>query len=277
MNSKAGWRLIVVVAALVLSSCADGSSGEPPLETCETRESLTVLAASSLSRVFVASEQSFLAAHPCVTDVQFSFGSSAVLAAQIVNGAPVDVFASASTKTMSQVIDGGVTGEEPVEFARNSAALVVARDSTVAATITGLPDLLDGRTPGVKVGLCAPSVPCGALADEVLANAARAYGESQLTRTVIADTEATNAEDLVTKVRLGELDAGLAYASDCALGAGVRCVQIPVEVSGRPVNSSTALSAVAVSAAVGARDFVRFLVSGEMRTRLVRDFGFGAP
>lgn len=267
----------MVVSALVLSSCAVGSGEEPASETCETRESLTVLAASSLSRVFVDGKQSFLDAHPCVADVQFSFGSSAVLAAQIVNGAPVDVFASASTKTMRQVVDGRVTGETPVEFARNSAALVVAETSTVAGAITGLPDLVDGRTPGVKVGLCAASVPCGALADEVLANAARAYGEPRLTRTVVADTEATNAEDLVTKVSLGELDAGLAYASDCTLGRGVRCVEIPGQVSGRTVNSTTALSAVAVSATAGARDFVRFLVGGEMRSRLVGDFGFGAP
>lgn len=261
----------------LVAACADGSSQEAIPEECEKGESLVVLAASSLSRVFVESEQSFLDAHPCVTDVQFSFGSSAVLAAQIVNGAPVDVFASASASTMQRVIDENVASGSPVVFARNSAALLVADGSGVAGEIGGLPDLLDDRTPGVKVGLCAESVPCGGLADEVLANAARAFGEPRLSRSVVADTEASSAEDLVTKVRLGELDAGIAYASDCAVGSGVRCVEIPNEVSGRPVNSSTSLSAVAVSDTEKASAFVGFLSGGEMRSRLVDEFGFGAP
>ena len=199
------------------------------------------------------------------------------MAAQVVNGAPVDVLITASATTMERVVVDGLADGEPIEIARNSAALVVSVGSPFSGAISGLVGLLDARHPGVKVGLCAPSVPCGELADAVLGNGARAYGEPRLTRTVVADTEASSAEDLVTKVRLGELDAGIAYASDCVAGREVQCVEIPREVSGMRVNSSTSVSAVAVSADKSARDFVDFLAGGDVRARLVDDFGFASP
>lgn len=270
-------RLLTLAVALVgLSSCG-GDETQRPVGGCEETGELIVLAASSLAAVFTETEQQFLRSQKCVTDVRFSFGSSATLAAQIVNGAPVDVFVSASTATMDRVTSENVANGIPVVFARNVAALVVSDKSQAAGDVTSLVDLIDGGDRNVKVGLCAPSVPCGALADEVLGNAARAYGEPRLSRKVVADTEASSAEDLVTKVRLGELDAGLSYASDCVAGRGVRCVDIPGDVSGAPVNSSTSLEAVAASVSANARAFVEYLASRDMQSRLVDEFGFQAP
>lgn len=267
----------IMVMSVAVSACSDGSARSGVPDGCETKGDLTVLAASSLAPALSDLEQSFLDAHPCVGDVQFSFGSSATLAAQVVNGAPVDVFISASAATMERVVDENPTTQQPVAVARNSAALVVSGTSSFSGSIAGLVDLLDARNPGVKVGLCAPSVPCGALADEVLANAARAYGDPRLNRAGVADTEAASAEDLVTKVRLAELDAGIAYASDCAVKEGVQCVEIPLEVSGVAVNSSTSVLAVSVSGTGPSRDFVEYMTSNDVRERLVTDFGFGSP
>lgn len=267
----------VAVVLVAMSACSDGSLRPSDTGVCETERDLVVLAASSLAAALPELEPDFLTEHPCIDAVRFSFGSSATLAAQVVNGAPVDVLITASTTTMERVVGENLAAGQPVEIARNSAALVVSGTSSYARSISDLVDLLDDRNPGVKVGLCAPSVPCGALADEVLANAASAYGEPRLVRSIVGDTEASSAEDLVTKVRLGELDAGIAYASDCGSGRDVQCVEIPSEVSGVRVNSSTSVSAVAVSAGRSARDFVEFLASGDVRARLVADFGFGAP
>ncbi len=267
----------VAVVLVALSACSGGSSRSPGGDGCETERDLVVLAASSLVAALPELEPDFLAEQTCIDDVRISFGSSATLAAQVVNGAPVDVLITASATTMGRVVGENLAAGKPVEIARNSAALVVSGTSSFSGSIGGIVDLLDDRIPGVKVGLCAPRVPCGALADEVLANAASAYGETRLVRSVVADTEASSAEDLVTKVRLGELDAGIAYASDCGSGRDVQCVEIPSEVSGVRVNSSTSVSAVAVSARRSARHFVEFLASRDVRARLVDEFGFGAP
>ena len=270
-------RLLTRAVALVgLSSCG-GSEPKNTVGGCEETGELVVLAASSLASVFTETEEGFLRSQECVADVRFSFGSSATLAAQIVNGAPVDVFVSASTATMDSVTSANVANGTPVVFAKNVAALLVSEESRVAESLSSLVDLIDRGDTNVKVGLCAPSVPCGALADKVLENATRAYGEPMLSRTVVADTEASSAEDLVTKVRLGELDAGLSYASDCLKGTGVRCIDIPVDVSGAPVNSSTSLVAVAVSPSANARAFVDYLTSRDVQSKLVDDFGFREP
>lgn len=269
-------RLVAVAGlAVVLSACTAESGNESGNAGCEGSTTLTVLAASSLADAFESAEQSFVDATDCVDDVVFSFGSSATLAAQVVNGSPVDVFVAASTKTMQTVVDAGAAAEPPVVFARNEAALMVSTRSDRAAFVDDVGDLVDTRASRLTVGLCAPSVPCGSLADAVLANVSGVLGEPGLERSNIADTEATSVEDLVTKIRLGEIDAGVTYISDCAAavrGGDVRCVEIPADV-----NASTDLSAVAVSGRTQARAFVSFLVGDAMQRSLRDVHGFGAP
>lgn len=269
-------RLAVVTSlAVVLSACTAGAGNEPVGDGCEGSTTLTVLAASSLADAFESAEPSFVDSTECVDDVVFSFGSSATLAAQVVNGSPVDVFVAASRSTMQTVVDAGVTDQSPVVFARNEAALMVSTRSERTTFIDDVADLLDARASRLTVGLCAPSVPCGSLADAVLANAARVLAEPGLVRSSLADTEATSVEDLVTKIRLGEIDAGVTYVSDCpgAVRSGdARCVEIPADV-----NSSTDIAAVSVSARTQARDFVSFLVGDVMQRTLQGLHGFGAP
>jgi molybdate transport system substrate-binding protein len=177
-----------------------------------------VLAAASLTGSFTALGKAFEAAHPGAR-VTFSFGPSSGLATQVLAGAPADVFASASPKSMKQVTDGGAaTG--PVVFATNVAEIAAAPGST----ITGLADL---AAPGVKVALCQPQVPCGALATTVLANA-------QVT--VKPVTQGLDVKSTLAYVTNGSADAAIVYVTDVrAAGDKVKGVQIPAAV-----NASTA-------------------------------------
>lgn len=258
--------LLVTCVALVV---ACGGTPEPSEESrCpqDSRGTVTVLAASSMATVFEDIRNEFLAVNECITDVVFSFGSSATLAAQVVNGSPADVFVSASRATMDTVTASGLASGEPRVVARNDAMIMVSTVSPVAGEIDAVIDLVDtpGRT--VTTGLCVTSAPCGVLADKVLAKAGT-------TRTDVADTEASSLEELVTKIELGEIDAGLVYRSDCAVKReSVRCMPIP-----DTQNAATEYLAVALKATAGARAWLDFLTSAEVAATLVDTYGFGAP
>lgn len=212
--------LAATLLTLVLAACGGGTSSlHGRADGATVSGSLTVFAAASLTESFTTLGRRFEAAHPGVT-VTFSFGPSSGLAQQIVQGAPADVFASASTTTMDQVKDAGHT-VNPMPFARN--AMEIAVPSGNPAAIHQLGDL--GR-PGVTVALCQPQVPCGAVA-------ARIFENAHVTVTPVS-LEA-DVKSVLTKVRLGEVDAGLVYVTDVrAAGGKVTGIEIP-----RDVNAST--------------------------------------
>jgi ABC-type molybdate transport system substrate-binding protein len=110
---------------------------------------VVVLAASSMANVLEEIKPEYLADHPCVTDLVFSFGSSATLAAQIVNGSPADVFVSASKSTMDTVTSAGVIST-PSRFATNYGAIMFYKDSNFDESITSLLSLLESASPGHK-------------------------------------------------------------------------------------------------------------------------------
>ena len=135
----------------------------------------------------------------------FNFGGSSGLATQINQGAPADVFASASPKTMTTVTDAGNGDGTPVTFVRNQ--LVIAVPKGNAKAVRTLADLAG---PGVKVALCAEQVPCGAAAGQALATAG------------VKLTPVTLEQDVkgaLSKVKLGEVDAALVYRTDARTAA----------------------------------------------------------
>jgi molybdate transport system substrate-binding protein len=155
---------------LLLSACGAGDGGASSAQV-----TLNVPAAASLTDAFKKIGDQFHAAHPNVT-VTFNFGGSDMLATQIVQGAPADVFASANTKQMDVVVKGGqVAGASVKTFAHNR--LVVIVPSANPAKIQTLQDL---AKPGVKVVLAARAVPVGQYALDFLtkANADPAFGAS---------------------------------------------------------------------------------------------------
>lgn len=174
-------------AVLAASSCGDGG------HEAGGRRSVTVFAASSLTDVFDDIAAAFEAAHPGV-DVTLQFAGSSRLATQIDAGAAADVFAAADERTAALVDARRVT-----TFARNRLAIATPPDNP--AGVTGL-DSLTGDD--VVLALCAADVPCGALAEQV--------GGPELT--AAADTREPNVRGVLTKVLLGEVDAGVVYVTD---------------------------------------------------------------
>ncbi|HEX4632809.1 MAG TPA: molybdate ABC transporter substrate-binding protein [Gemmatimonadales bacterium] len=172
---------------------------------------LTVFAAASLQGAFTALGDSLEHARPGLT-VSFNFGGSQTLALQIQQGAPADVFASADDRWMTTVKDSGHVRGEPRVFAHNE--LIVIIPAANPGHVTELADL--GR-PKLKVVLAAEVVPAGRYARTVLANLAKlpGYGsdfDTRVNANVVSNEE--NVKSVVTKVRLGEADAGMVYGSD---------------------------------------------------------------
>jgi molybdate transport system substrate-binding protein len=172
----------------------------------------------------------FEAAHKGDT-VKFSFGPSDGLAAQITNGAPADVFASASPKTMDTVVMAG-DAANPKDFAKNT--MEVAVPPTNPAKVTSVNDLAKSS---VKVAVCQPTVPCGVVAAEVFKNAGI---------TVKPVTLEADVKSVLTQVELGNVDAGVVYVTDVmAAGSKVKGVVIPANVNATTlypiatINSST--------------------------------------
>lgn len=153
---------------------------------------------------------------------RFSFGASSDLAGQINAGAPADVFASADEPNMAKVVDAGSNAGEPVSFAAN--VLVIAVPKGNPGQVESLEDLADKR---LKVAVCAAEVPCG--------NAARRLFDIVGVKASI-DTEEPDVKAVLTKVELGEVDAGLVYHSD-ALAAGDRIEAIEIRQADRALNT----------------------------------------
>ncbi|MDT0386725.1 molybdate ABC transporter substrate-binding protein [Streptomyces dubilierae] len=214
------FRIAVAGAAalLVLSACSSSESGPSGSSASgsspgQVSGEVTVFAAASLQDSFTALGKRFEEEHPG-TKVTFSFGGSDSLAASITGGAPADVFAAASPKTMKIVTDAGDASGTPTTFVRNELEI---------ATLPGNPDrissLKDLTAKGLKVVLCAREVPCGAAARKAL-------DAGGLKLTPVSYEQDVKAA--LTKVELKEADAAVVYRTDVrAAGDKVEGVEFP--------------------------------------------------
>jgi molybdate transport system substrate-binding protein len=206
------WAALLIAVMLVANACGSEEPAAP--------DSITVFAAASLTEAFTQIAVGFEDQHG--TQVRLSFGPSDGLATQIQEGAPADVFASASPKWMDTVAeDPGVT--DRADFARN--VLVVITPADDPAGVDSVDDL--GR-PGIKLVLAAEGVPVGDYAREMLANAGIADGALA---NVVSNED--DVKGVVQKVALGEADAGIAYQTDVttAVAADVAVVEIPDDIN----------------------------------------------
>ncbi|MEV5912426.1 molybdate ABC transporter substrate-binding protein [Streptomyces chartreusis] len=208
-------------ALLALSACSssDSDSGRTSDSSASTSASdklsgeVTVFAAASLKESFTTLGKEFEKEHPG-TKVTFSFGGSDALAASITGGAPADVFASASPKTMKIVTDAGGAAGTPATFVRNQLQI---------ATLPGNPDkiasLKDLTKSDLKVVLCDRTVPCGAAAE-------KAIEAGKLKLTPVSYEE--DVKSALNKVVLKEADAAVVYKTDVkAAGDKVEGVEFP--------------------------------------------------
>ena len=251
---------LVAAAAICMSACSTGSQpAETPVSTPALTGELTVFAAASLTNVFTDIAKDFENAHPGVT-VQLQFDGSSALATQILEGAKADVFASADQKNMDKVIDGGKATTSSI-FTTNTLTLAVPQDNP--AQIASITDLLN---PGVTTVMCAPEVPCGALALAVT----QAAGVS-----VTASSLEQNVSAVATKVSLGEADAGFVYTTDIASSQG-KLVDIGLPDQARAVATTAYPIAMVEGAQVElAEAFITYMKS-DAQVKLTQA-GFGAP
>ena len=142
----------------------------------------------------------------------FSFGASSQLRAQLEQGAPADVFASADTVQMDNAVKANTIQGTPTIFARNRLVVIVP-----AANPAGITTLADLAKPGLKFVTAGPEVPVGnytrMMLEKMAADPQFGAGFDQRVRGNVVSEEA-NVRQVVTKVQLGEADVGIVYSSD---------------------------------------------------------------
>ncbi len=264
MRASTKLAALLAAAGLVLSGCGDdpapdtGSGGAGGTGS-GLSGTVTVFAAASLTGSFGALGTQFEAANPGVT-VRFNFAASSALAESIAQGAPADVFASASAKNMDSVVRAG-DAADPRTFARNVLQVAVPPDNP--AGVTGLADLARA---GVKVALCQEQVPCGTVAEQV-------FDKAKVTVTPV--TLGADVKAVLTAVQLGEVDAGMVYRTDVqAAGDKVKGIEIPAEQ-----NASTSYPIAVLSEApnaAAARAFVDHVLSAD-GAKVLTEAGFASP
>lgn len=233
----------------VLAGCS-GSGGR----------TVVVDAAASLTPTFTALARQFQRAHPGV-HIRLNFGGSDTLAAQITQGAPVDVFAAASTSTMQTVVHAHAASGSPQVFVRNQPELAVPPSNPAHIN-----SLADSARAGVKLVLCAPTAPCGAAAQTV-------YRLARLTPHPVS--EEPDVTSVLSKVELGEADVGMVYVTDVqAAGAEVKAV--PIANADQTITSYPIIVTKQAADPADATAFVRYVRSAA-GLRLLRGAGFLPP
>jgi molybdate transport system substrate-binding protein len=263
MHRLRAWRVWIVTVALLAAGCggsqepAGGADGAGGGRAPGLSGEVTVFAAASLTEAFDAIQADFTRANPGVT-VRYNFAGSQALVGQIQQGAPADVFASADERNMARLVGAALTDGQPQVFAGNALQIVVPKGNPDG--VTGLADL---ARPGLKVVLAAEEVPVGAYSRQAL-------GKAGVTVTPVSQEDSVKA--VVTKVGLGEADAGIAYATDVtAAGDRVEGVAIP---AGQNVPATYPVAVVKDARnPAAARAFVDYLRSQPGQATL-RRFGF---
>ena len=255
--------IVLAVAATigVAAGCSSSSpsSSSSPKAAGSVSGTITVFAASSLQGAFTTIGQQFQSAHPGTT-VKFSFGASSSLAQEINAGSPADVFASASTTNMDQVVTAG-HASNPVTFANN--VMEVAVPPSNPAHVASVSDLAN---PAVKTALCQPQVPCGVTAAKVFSNAKIA---------VTPVTQQPDVKSVLTQVELNNVDAGMVYVTDVkAAGSKVMGIQIP---SGENASTAYPIATVNSSKNKATADAFTAYVNSSAGQKVLATDGFEKP
>lgn len=236
------------MVALILVACA-GSA--PPRE-------LVVFAASSLDQPFREMAATFEVPG---TSVTLNLAGSQQLAAQIVQGGPADIFASADLLQMEVVADAGLLATEPVAFASNRLVIVVEEGNPLG--IRSLTDLADPR---LVVVLAAPEVPAGRYARAAIASAGLV---------IVPDSLELDARAVLAKVVIGEADAGIVYATGAQAAADtVDPIELPAASATSVIYTIAVVSS--GSSPEMAAEFVELVLSETGRRALARH-GFNEP
>lgn len=253
-------RILIWAVALLGLVAASCGSDDDESDAAVASGDVTVFAAASLTAAFTEIGDAFMVEFPDST-VTFNFAASSELVTQINEGAPADAYASADLGNMTKLTDAGGNATEPVVFATNLAEIIVGPGNPKG--ITGVADLANEDLIYVQ---CAPEVPCGKYATKIFENAGV---------TVTPKSLEENVKAVVTKVTLGEADAGIVYVTDVlAAGADAEGVEIPAGI-----NVVAEYPIAAITDAPNperAQAFIDFVL-GEQGQKILAAYGFLAP
>lgn len=206
--------------AILLTAC-DATAAPPKSKT------IVIFAAASLTDAFTEIGKAFDAAHPGVTTT-FNFAGSQALRTQIEEGAPADIFAPANSKEMDALVtDGFIAKDAPQIFLTNKLLVIVPANNPAA-----LEKIEDLAKPELKLVLAAEEVPVGKYARQALTIMDAAFGndfKNKALANVVSNED--NVRQVVSKVQLGEADAGMVYASDAVAAPDLKSIAIPAELN----------------------------------------------
>jgi len=251
-------RFVLTVAAVLLAACGSsgGKASTSPSAT-PLSGTVSVFAAASLTDSFNALGTAFQGANPGVT-MKFNYAGSPTLVTQIEQGAPADVFASADTTNMNKLKGDGLTRGTPQVFGRNQLEIVVAPGNPKG--ITGLADL---AKPGVIYITEAPTVPAGKYALQALKTAGV---------TVTPKSLETDVKSVVSKIELGEADAGIVYTTDVT-AAGSKAQGVPIPDADNVIATYPIVAVKASTNLAAANAFIAYVLSAAGQAKL-QSFGF---
>lgn len=270
--------LVLVIGAMFLASCGGDSSSDGAAKATTTAEQadpagpttttepaltgeITVSAAASLTEAYTEIGNDFEATHPG-TKVTFNFDSSGTLSQQILDGAPVDVYASADVANMTKLTEKDLIDGVATVFARNQLIIV-----TKPGNPQGVKNLADLSDAGI-ISLCGLDVPCGKFAQQILDGAGVKIPEGSTTR-------GQNVKATLTAVTEGDAVAGIVYVTDAqAAGEKVDAVDIPGDQNATATYPAGALAA---SENVSlAKAFISY-VRGDDGQAVLKEHGFLPP
>lgn len=252
--------LLLLFSVLFLAACG----GTAPA----AEQEIVVFAAASLTDAFTEIARDFEAQHPEAT-VLLNFAGSSQLAAQLVEGVPADVFASANAAQMQVVIEAGrIAATAPTPFVSNRLTIIVPADNP--AGITALEDLVK---PDVKLVVAVQGVPVRQYTDEVVARSGDAFA-TDFYNNVVSEEE--NVRQVSAKIALGEADAGIVYTSDVKPDLTDQVIQIEIPAAQNVIATyPIALLSDAPHPEL-AQQFMAFVQSAAGQAILAR-WGFGPP
>ena len=230
---------------------------------------LTVFAAASLTDAFGEIKADLEAEHPGLA-ITYNFAGSQALVTQLAEGAEADVFASANNTQMKAAQEQDLISGDPVTFVRNQLVIVTPADNPAGIDA---PDDLGAS--GLRLVLAQADVPVGRYAREAVCGMSEdtaAFGEDFVGRVaanVVSEEE--DVRDVLTKVELGEADAGIVYVSDAYIsGDQVQQIEIPADFN---ILATYPIAATAGGDAALGDAFIAYVLSDEGQATLA-DFGF---
>ena len=258
-------RVATLLFGVILWAGLIGSAGAT---ASQPDGEVVVLAATSLTEPFVDVARRIRDVYPHLSIV-YSFAGSQALRTQLEQGAAADVFASANTIQMQHASERGLIEGAPKVFVRNTLSVIVPR-----ANPGGVTSLADLAKQGLKLTLAGPQVPAGRYSREVLQAAQPDYGTDFAAR-VLANlvSEETSVKQVLVKVRLGEADAGIVYASDVSENVLQDVSTVPIPDAYNRLASYPIAATQAARNPSGAAAFIRFVLSPPGQA-ILKAYGF---